>query len=133
MKKNGNEKTELKLQKKYTLSDNWSTYDPFGEVFFFAAGPFFKGSVFSAPAFAFGCDWLIWVVSDWLLDTSDNGPFKVAPSNVALGSSNLEADVSKTKPIELKNPKPPQTCWFPRKAKKKIELSNVESSRMKSH
>ena len=40
MKKNGNEKTELKLQKKYTLSDNWNTYDPFGEAFFFAAGPF---------------------------------------------------------------------------------------------
>ena len=28
MKKNVNEKTELKLQKKYTQSDNWNTYDP---------------------------------------------------------------------------------------------------------
>jgi len=46
MKKNGNEKTELKLKKKYTLSDNWNTYDPFGEAFFFAAGPFFKHPVF---------------------------------------------------------------------------------------
>ena len=29
MEKNGNEKTELKLQKKYTLSSNWNAYDPF--------------------------------------------------------------------------------------------------------
>ena len=55
MKMSGNEKTELKLLKKCTLSDNWNTYDPFGEVFFFAAGPFLKHSVFLAPAFAFGC------------------------------------------------------------------------------
>ena len=39
-------KTELKFQKKYTLSDSWNTYDPFGEAFFFAAGPFFKHPVF---------------------------------------------------------------------------------------
>ena len=64
MKKNGNEKTELKLQKKYTLSDNWNAYDPFGEVFFFAAGPFFKHLVFLAPAFAFGCG--DWFGSNWL-------------------------------------------------------------------
>ena len=59
MKMSGNEKTKLKLLKKRTLSDtlsnNCDTYDPFGEVFFFAAGPFFKHPVFLAPAFAFGC------------------------------------------------------------------------------
>ena len=27
MKKDWNEKTELKLEKKYTLNDNWNTYD----------------------------------------------------------------------------------------------------------
>ena len=56
-KMNGNEKTKLNLQKKCTLRDNLNTYDPppLGEVFFFAAGPFFKRPVFSAPAFAFGC------------------------------------------------------------------------------
>ena len=59
MKKVGNEKTELKLQKKYTLSDNWNTYDPFGEAFFFAAGPFFKQFVFLTQAFAFGCGFFI--------------------------------------------------------------------------
>ena len=41
MNMNGNEKTKFKLQKKYTLSDNWNTYDLFGEAFFFAPGPFF--------------------------------------------------------------------------------------------
>ena len=38
---------------------NWNTYDPFGEVFFFAAGPFFKQIVFLAPAFAFGCGFFL--------------------------------------------------------------------------
>ena len=56
---NGNEKTELKLQKKYTLSDNWNAYDPFWEVFFFAGGPFFKQPGFLAPAFAFGCGFFL--------------------------------------------------------------------------
>ena len=51
----GNEKTKLKLLKKCTLSVNWNTYDPFGEVVFFAVGPFLKHSVFLARAFAFGC------------------------------------------------------------------------------
>ena len=53
---NENEKTKLNLQKKCTLRDNLNTYDPppLGEVFFFAAGPFFKHPVFLAPAFAFG-------------------------------------------------------------------------------
>ena len=55
MKMSGNKKTELKLLKKCTLIDNWNSYDPFGEVFFFAVGPFLKHSVFLAPAFAFGC------------------------------------------------------------------------------
>ena len=59
MKKNGNEKTKLKLKKKYTLSDNWNTYDPFGEAFFFAAGPFCKHSVFLTQAFAFGCGFFL--------------------------------------------------------------------------
>ena len=40
MKMTGKEKTKLKLQKKYTLSDNWNTYDPIGEDFFFVIGPF---------------------------------------------------------------------------------------------
>ena len=40
MEKNGNEKTELKLQKKYTLSNNCNAY-----------GPFFKQPVFLAAAF----------------------------------------------------------------------------------
>ena len=47
---NGNERTKLKLQKKCTLRDNRNTYDPLGEVFFVAAGPFFKRPVFLAPA-----------------------------------------------------------------------------------
>ena len=55
MKRNGNEKTKLKLRKKCTLSDNWNIYDPLEEVFFFADGPFFKHPVFLGPAFAFGC------------------------------------------------------------------------------
>ena len=33
MKMNGNEKTELKLLEKCTLSDNRNTYDPFGGLF----------------------------------------------------------------------------------------------------
>ena len=37
-KKDGSEKTEFKLQRKYTLSDNLNTYHPFGDVFFIAAG-----------------------------------------------------------------------------------------------
>ena len=37
MNMSGNEKTELKLLKKCTLSDNRNTYDPFGKVFFSAA------------------------------------------------------------------------------------------------
>ena len=48
MEKNGNEKTELKLQKKYTLSKNWNAY-----------GPFFKKPVFLAAAFAFGCGFFL--------------------------------------------------------------------------
>ena len=59
MKMSGNEKTELKLLRNCTLSDNWNTYDPFGEVFFFAVGPFLKHSVFLAPAFAFGCGFFL--------------------------------------------------------------------------
>ena len=54
----GIKKTELKLLKKCTLSDNCNTYDPFGEVFFFSVGPF-KHSVFLAPAFAFGCGFFL--------------------------------------------------------------------------
>ena len=46
-------------KKKCTLSDNSNTYDPFGEVIFFAAGSFFKLSVFLAPAFAFGCGFFL--------------------------------------------------------------------------
>ena len=48
MEKNGNEKTELKLQKKYTLSNNCNAY-----------GPFFKQPVFLAAAFAFGCGFFL--------------------------------------------------------------------------
>ena len=33
MNERENDKTKLKLQQKYTLSDNWNTYDPLGEVF----------------------------------------------------------------------------------------------------
>ena len=51
---NGNENTKLKLQKKFTLRDNWNTYDPLGEVFFFAAGPFFKRPVFYIDLLFFG-------------------------------------------------------------------------------
>ena len=52
---NGNEKTKLTFQNNGTLRDYWSTYDPLGEIFFFAASPFFKHPDFLAPAFAFGC------------------------------------------------------------------------------
>ena len=48
MEMNGNEKTELKLQKKYTLSNNCNAY-----------GPFFKQLVFLAAAFAFGCGFFL--------------------------------------------------------------------------
>ena len=48
MEKNGNEKTELKFQKKYTLSNNCNAY-----------GPFFKQPVFLAAAFAFGCGFFL--------------------------------------------------------------------------
>ena len=51
MTMNGNDEMKLKLQIKCTLRDNWNTYDPLGEVVFFAAGPFFKRPVFLAPAF----------------------------------------------------------------------------------
>ena len=54
MKMSGNEKTELKMLKNSTLSDNWNAYDPFGEGFFFAGGPFLKH--WSLPqAFLFTC------------------------------------------------------------------------------
>ena len=58
MEKNGNEKTELKLQKKYTLSNNWNAY-----------GPFFKQPVFLAAAFAFGCGFFLAAAFafDWLI------------------------------------------------------------------
>ena len=48
MEKDGNEKTELKLQKKYTLGMNWNAYDPF-----------FKQPVFLVAAFAFGCGFFL--------------------------------------------------------------------------
>ena len=57
MKMNGNENTKLKFQKNGTLRDWYNTYDPLGEVFFFAAGPFFKPPVFLALAFAFN----VWI------------------------------------------------------------------------
>ena len=58
MKVNENEWTR---EDKVEIAEGWNTtryrntYDPLGEVFFFAAGPFFKHPVFLAPAFAFGC------------------------------------------------------------------------------
>ena len=58
MKVNENEWTR---EDKVEIAEGWNTtryrntYDPLGEVFFFAAGPFFKRPVFLAPAFAFGC------------------------------------------------------------------------------
>ena len=46
---------EWKREDTVEIAEGWNTYDPLGEVFFFAAGPFLKHSVFLAPAFAFGC------------------------------------------------------------------------------
>ena len=54
------DENEWKREHKVEISEGWNTtryrntYDPLGEVFFFAAGPFFKPPVFLAPAFAFG-------------------------------------------------------------------------------
>ena len=51
---------EWKREDKVEITEGWNTtryrhtYDPLGEVFFFAAGPFFKPPAFLAPAFAFG-------------------------------------------------------------------------------
>ena len=51
---------EWKREDKVEIAEGWNTtryrntYDPLGEVIFFAAGPFFKPPVFLAPAFAFG-------------------------------------------------------------------------------
>ena len=51
---------EWKPEDKDEIAEGWNTtryrntYDPLGEVFFFAAGPFFKPPAFFAPAFAFG-------------------------------------------------------------------------------
>ena len=51
---------EWKREDKVEITEGWNTtryrhtYDPLEEVFFFAAGPFFKPPVFLAPAFAFG-------------------------------------------------------------------------------
>ena len=51
---------EWKQEDKVEIAAGWNTtryrhtYDPLGEVFFFAAGPFFKDPVFLATAFAFG-------------------------------------------------------------------------------
>ena len=51
---------EWKREDKVEITEEWNTtryqhtYDPLGEVFFFAAGPFFKPPAFLAPAFAFG-------------------------------------------------------------------------------
>ena len=51
---------EWKREDKVEITEGWNTtryrhtYDPLGEVFFFAASPFFKPPVFLAPAFAFG-------------------------------------------------------------------------------
>ena len=64
MEKDGNEKTELKLQKKYTLGMNWNAYDPFFKqpVFLVAAFAFGSG-FFLAAAFAFDCNLLR--ATDW--------------------------------------------------------------------
>ena len=51
----------METRDKVEIGEGWNTtryrytYDPLGEVFVFAAGPFFKHPVFLAPAFAFGC------------------------------------------------------------------------------
>ena len=61
----------MKQEDKVEIAEGWNTtryrntYDPLGEVFFFAAGPFFKPPVFLAPAFAFNV-WIGWLCSSSL-------------------------------------------------------------------
>ena len=70
---------EWKREDKVEIAEGWNTtryrntYDPLGEVFFFAAGPFFKPPVFLAPAFAFGRGLLRERSSSFLSPTSALG------------------------------------------------------------
>ena len=79
-----------KREDKVEITEGWNTtryqhtYDPLGEVFFFAAGPFFKPPVFLAPAFAFGRGLLRERSSSFLSPTSVDSREKIVQTNILL-------------------------------------------------
>jgi hypothetical protein len=83
---------KMNQEEKVEIAEGWNTtryrntYDPLGEVFFFAAGPFFKPPVFLAPAFAFGRGLLRERSSPFLslIDTAKNRTVKATPFTQSL-------------------------------------------------